>query len=86
MAFQRFIRRLRHIAGFDRKLPSFAGDDGHAAHQPGDRSAVQRRRHDEQPQVIPQHLFRFETQRETEIGMQTPFMEFVKNDDAVPVQ
>ena len=74
----RWARIAADVARLDRKGAACALDQRRAAHQRGDARAVERRRHDEQPQVLAQALLRVERQREAEIGVERAFVEFVE--------
>ncbi|GJM77235.1 hypothetical protein HMSSN036_94510 [Paenibacillus macerans] len=60
----------------DRRIPK----------QPRDRLRVQRRRHDQKPQIIAQQLAALQRQRQPQIGVQAALVEFVKNDESRPQQ
>ena len=49
-----------------------------ADHQRRDARAVERRRHDEQAQVLPQRALRVERQREAEIGVERALVKLVE--------
>ena len=56
------------------------------AEQPGDGRAIERRRHDEEAQVVAQLRLRVEHQREPEVGLQTALVEFVEDHAARPLE
>ena len=66
------------IARLDRKGAAFAFDHRRVAEKPGDARAVDRRRHDEKPQILAQALLRVARQRQTEIGIERALVEFVE--------
>ncbi len=43
---------------------------------------IDRRRHDENAQVVPERRLNFERQRQSEIGIEAAFMEFVEDEKA----
>jgi hypothetical protein len=45
----------------------------------GEPNAIQRGRHDEDSEVLPQVLLYVQTQRKSEIGMDAPFVEFIED-------
>ena len=51
----------------DRESPALGGDQRRIAQQPCDRLAIERRRHDEQSQVLAQGILDIEAKRQTEI-------------------
>ncbi len=66
------------IAGGDRPGASFALDERRVADERADPRAVERRRHDEEPQVLAQGALRVERQRQPEIGVERALVEFVE--------
>ncbi|MNE12660.1 hypothetical protein D3C80_1054700 [compost metagenome] len=66
------------IEGLDREHPSLGLDHRRAIQQFRHPSDVQRRRHDQQPQIVAQHRLALSRQSQPEIGVQTAFMEFVE--------
>jgi hypothetical protein len=68
------------IARLDRKGASFARNHRCAADKLGNARAVDRRRHDDEPQIFAQTLLDVAGECEAEIGVERPLVEFVKND------
>ena len=66
--------------GRDRMRPSLALDDGTAIQQRRHARAIQRRRHDENTQVVAQALLTIARQRQPQVGVQRPLVEFVEQD------
>ena len=56
------------------------------AEERGDAGAVDRRRHDEEPQILAQPLLHVARQREAEIGIERALVEFVEQDGGDPVE
>jgi hypothetical protein len=65
------------IAGLDRKRASLALDQGSRAQQPADACPVDCRRHDDQPQVVPQRR-RVEGERQSQVGVEAALVELVE--------
>ena len=74
----RRARRALGMARLDRKAPAGALHHRGVAEQARDPRAVERRRHDQQPQVRPQGALHVERQREAEIGIQRTLVELVE--------
>ncbi len=66
-------------ARLHRKHPPFRGDDRRPAHQRRHRLGLERRRHDQQPQVRPQSPPHLEGQRQPEVCLQRPLVELVED-------
>ena len=66
------------IAGLDRKGAAFGGDYRGLAEERGDAGAVDRRRHDEEPQILAQPLLHVARQRQAEIGIERALVEFIE--------
>ena len=77
-----FNRVATQIAGLDREHPPLGLDDGGAAQQLGHARDVERRRHDQQAQIVAQHGLAVARQRQPQISVQTAFVEFVEQDGA----
>ena len=78
----RHARARRHVSGLDGKLPPLAGDERCVAEQGGHRSAVQRRRHHEHSEIVAQDRPRLQRERQPQIGVDTPLVELVEDDEA----
>ncbi len=66
------------IARLDRKRPAGALDDRRIAEQTGDAGPIERRRHDEEAQILAQGPLRVERQSEAKIGVERALVEFVE--------
>ena len=66
------------ITRLDRKTAPRAFDDRRVTQELGNARAVDRRRHDENFQILAQALLRIAREREPEIGIEGAFMEFVE--------
>ncbi len=75
------LRPAREVPGVDREAAARARYDRGVAEQRGDGGTIERRRHDEHPQVGAQHRPRFQHQRQPQVGLQAAFMEFVEDDE-----
>ena len=71
-------KRLVEPPNGDRVETSVAGDDRCVSHQAGHRFAVERRRHDEQAQVLAERRLGLKAQGQAEIGIETAFVELVE--------
>ena len=76
--FQPFQRVAAGIAGLDREHPALRFNDRGPVQQPGHPDDVQRRRHDQQAQILAQHRLAVPRQRQTEVGVQAAFVKFVE--------
>ena len=56
--------------------------DRSAAQELGDRTSVERRRHDEEAQVVAYERLRLQGQREAQIGVEAALMKLVEDDEA----
>ena len=74
----RASRIAGEIARLDRKGAALAFDHRRVAEQLADPRAVERRRHDQEAQILAQALLRVERQREAEIGIERALVELVE--------
>ncbi|MNX66085.1 hypothetical protein D3C86_971660 [compost metagenome] len=74
------------IEGLDREHPPLGLDHRRAIQELRHPRDVERRRHDQQPQVVAQHRLALARQGQAQIGVQTAFMEFVEQDRADTLQ
>ena len=77
--FHAGFRAPGEISGFNREALTGAGHDRRATEERGDRLAIERCGHDENPEIPPQNRARLERQCETEIGVHTPLVELVED-------
>ncbi len=70
------------MADFDGMRTAGTFDDRRAARQSRYRLCLQRCRHDEDLEVVPQRLLHVERQREAEIGVERALVKFVEDDSA----
>ena len=78
------LRRMRDpVPGIDREDPAGCGDDRCAPQHGRHLAGVDRRRHDQHPKIRAKDSPRLEHQRQTEVGVQTPLVKLVENDQAV---
>ena len=82
LGLDRLRRIAADIAGLDRKSLAFARDHRGVAKRLGDAGAVDRRRHDQQPQILAQPLLGVARQREAEIGIERALVELVEQHGA----
>ena len=73
-----FARVAAEIARLDRKAAALALDDRRIAQQRRHPRAVERRRHDQELQILAQALLRVARQRQAEIGIERALVEFVE--------
>ena len=78
----RGIDGARQPAGFHRKGAAFRGDHGRIAHQGRDGGGIERGRHDEDVQFVPQGGADFQGQGKAKIGVEAAFVEFIKDQAA----
>ncbi len=81
-----FDRVAAQIAGLDREHPSLGLDHWRAVEQARHPRDVERRRHDQQTQIVAQHRLTVARQRQTQIGVQTALVEFIEQDGADALQ
>ncbi len=74
------------VARLDRKRPAMARHDRCVAEQPGDRFSVERRRHDDDAQVVAEERPRAQREREAEVGVETSLVELVEHENADAVE
>ena len=77
------VRQVMLSHGMSAALSS---NDRSVAEQLRDCRSVQRRRHDQQAQVLTQPALAVEAERQSQIGMQAALVEFIKNDQPDPLQ
>ena len=77
-----FLKPVRgitaEVAGFDGEGPALTFDHRRVAEQAGDRRAVERRRHHEDPQILAQQGLAVARQGQTEVGVEAALVEFVE--------
>ena len=78
LGFDARARIAAEITRLHRKAAAFALDHRRAGEQRGDAGAVDGRRHHQQLEVLAQALLRVAREREPEIGIQRPLVEFVE--------
>ena len=72
------LARHRPVLHRHRKRPALAGHHRHIAQHPGNRRGVERRRHHQNPQVVPQRLLGFAHQRQAQVRLQRALVELVE--------
>ena len=82
----RAVRIAAEIARLDREGAALALDHRRVAEQSRDAGAVERRRHDEDAQIVAQARLRIERQREAEIGVERALVELVEQHGADAVE
>ena len=83
---QRLGRVAAQMLDPDREQPPVAAHHRRAAQMRGQGRAVQRRRHDQQPQVGAQRLLHLQAQGEPEIGVERALVELVEDHRAIGFQ
>ena len=68
-----------HVAHVHREHPTLRAHDRGVREHPQQRVGFQRRRHDEQPQRLAKVPLRFDAEREAEVAVQVPLVEFVED-------
>ena len=67
------------MARLDRESPAFARQHRRIAEKRRDARSIERRRHDDEAQILAQPRLRIERERKTEIRIERAFMEFIED-------
>ena len=84
--FEPLGRIAAQVSGFDWKHPPLGLDHRRAIQQTRDADHIQRRRHDQQPQIVAQQPLCLARQRQAQVGVQTAFVKLVEQDRAHALQ
>ncbi|MNS57878.1 hypothetical protein D3C72_907790 [compost metagenome] len=73
------VHRQRLVAAIDGKCPPFGGDHRCIGKDLLQTWVVERRRHQQQPEIVAQPVLNIEQQRQRQIGLQAAFVEFIED-------